>query len=210
MYLARFEANAEEWIQAAALIAPLPSRGSALAPDTWDLVARQLAVAARIPRSTVAHRITAGPGRGLCHTIALTAPVEHERAVREVIARLTRIERTRGESLLFPEDRRQRDEWLERLGSLRWCATADAFSVGGVHLACDFRVSDVLDDLLIDASVGGYELSYQIHVRGAEISPDWVRTVRKRMLTLRDVRGIRPALVEWQEGLARALGHASA
>jgi hypothetical protein len=49
-----------------------------------------------------------------------------------------------------------------------------------------------------------------VHVRAAEVSAEWVRSARKNVLALRDLPGVRPALVTWQEELARALGHATA
>jgi hypothetical protein len=210
MYLARFEGHHGEYVQAAALVASLPADATPRGEPHWDLIVRQLSAAAQIPRATVAHRITLEPAGGLLHTIALTAPLEYERDVREVIARLTRIEAIFGGALSLPQDQRERDRWFDDVGSLRLCPSSETFAVGSAPLACDVRVADVLDDLLIDARVGGYALVYQLHMRAAEVPPEWVRTARKSMLALRDVPGIPDALVERQEQLARGLGEASA
>ena len=210
MYLARFDANGEEWVQAAAVIDGAAARESSSAVDQWELMARQLSAAARIPRATVAHRIAVQAGIGLRQTIALTASVHHEREVREIVAAFTRIERWGGGSVSLAQQPEERDQWLERLGPLRFCATAEAFSVGGVPLACPFRLSPSLDDLLIDACIGGYDLLYQLHIRAADVAPDWVRSARKSMLALRELPGIPAALIDWQEQLARQLGYASA
>lgn len=209
MYLARFEGPDGEYVQAAALV--VPSAAAAVRHErSWDLVARQLSAAARIPRATVAHRVTFDPAAGLRHTLALTAPAGQERALREIVARLTRLDAAFGEALSLPQDQRERDSWFEHVGPLRLCPSAETFAVGSVPLACDFKVADVLDELLIDASVGGYALSYQLHVRAADVSAEAVRAARKSMLALREVPGIPQALLDRQEQLARCLGDANA
>lgn len=210
MYLARFSTDVEDWVQAVAVIdsAPPQSRGS----DSvfWDEIARRLSAAARIPRSTVARRIAVDRRRRLRQTVAVTAPAAQERSVRQVIAGLTRLESITGGVLALPHGREEHDAWLERPGPYRFCSTADGFSVRGVPLACDFRLAAALDELLLDACLGGHELTYQLHVRAAEPDPEWVRAARKNVLALQELPGARPALVEWQEQLARAFGYASA
>ena len=209
MYLARFEGQDGEYVQAAALV--VPSAGATSRRERfWDLVARQLSVAARIPRATIAHRVTFEPASGLRHLLAVTAPAEEERGLREIVARLTRLDAAFGDALSLPLDQRERDSWFGHPGAQRVCPSAETFAVGSVPLACDFRVADALDDLLIDASVGGYTLSYQVHVRAAGIPSEWIRTARKSMLALRDVPGIPQALVDRQEQLGRRLGEADA
>jgi hypothetical protein len=209
MYLARFEGPDGEYVQAAALVVP-SAAGAVRHERSWDLVARQLSAAARIPRATVAHRVTFDPVAGLRHTLALTAPADQEHALREIVARLTRLDAASGGALSLPQDQRERDSWFEHPGALRVCPSAETFSVGSVTLACDFRVADALDDLLIDASVGGYRLSYQLHVRSADIPAESVRVARKSMLALRELPGIPRALLDRQEQLARGLGEANA
>ncbi len=202
MYLARFDAGDGELVQATVQIdAPAAS---------WDLVAAQLSAAARVERATVAYRVGVDASRTLRQIVAVTAPAEHERDVREVVARLTRIERMQGGSLAVPPSRVERDAWMERLGAFRLCATADGFSVTGIPLACDFRLSDVVDDLLTDACITGQPIEYQVHVRAADVSPEWVRAARKNALALRELPGVRASLLELQDHLARALGHAGA
>ena len=202
MYLAHFDAGDGELVQATVQIdAPAAS---------WDLVAAQLSAAARVERATVAYRVGVDASRTLRQIVAVTAPAEHERDVREVVARLTRIERMQGGSLAVPSSRVERDAWMERLGAFRLCATADGFSVSGIPLACDFRLSDVVDDLLTDACITGQPIEYQVHVRAADVSPEWVRAARKNALALRELPGVRASLLELQDHLARALGHAGA
>jgi TIR domain len=209
MYLARFEASGEEWIQATALI-DVDGAGLVAHTPTWDLVTGQLSAAARIPHATVAYRVTLGRARKLNQTIAITATSGHESDIRAVIARLTRIERMRGGTLSIPLERQERDDWMERLGAFRLSSTADSYSVGGIPLACNFRLSEALDDLLTTACLADDEIAYQIHLRAADVFPEWVRSARKNMLALREIPGVRQNLAEWQEELARALGHASA
>jgi hypothetical protein len=209
MYLARFEGQNGDYVQAAALVVPSPGAASR-SGWFWDLVARQLSAAARIPHATVAHRVTFDPAGGLRHALALTAPAGQERALREIIARLTRLDAAFGDAISLPQDQRDRDSWFEHVGPLRLCPSAETFAVGSVPLACDFKVADVLDELLIDASVGGYALSYQLHVRAADVSAEAVRAARKSMLALREVPGIPQALLDRQEQLARCLGDANA
>lgn len=208
MYLARFDTNTEQWIQAVAVIDTAAARPPALIPAYWDEVACHLSAAARIPRATVARRITVDQKRRLRQTVSVTAPAEYERRIREMFARLTRIERMPGGSLSLPQKREERDAWLENVGPLRFRATSESFSVHGVPLACNFRMAPVLDDLLIDACLGGYKLTYQIHMRATEVEPEWLRAARKSVLALHAVPGARQALIDWQEGLARALGYA--
>ena len=209
MYLARFDVGGGELTQAAVRIDPGLS-ASERANAAWDLVAAQLSAAARLPQSTVAYRISVSEERVISQTVALTAPVEYERDVREAVARLTRIERMRGGAVFVPASRQERDQWMEQLGSYRLCATADSFSVAGIPLACDFRVSTALDDLLLNACAAGLAFTYQVHVRAAVVVPDWVRSARKSRLELSDLPGIRPALVTLQDQLASGLGHAHA
>jgi hypothetical protein len=210
MYLARFDVGGGEWIQATVRIDPGSTAGTDRPSAAWDLVATQLSAAARIAQATIAYRIRVDVDRVVRQTVAITAPSEHERDVRESVARLTRVERIQGGAVRVPASRDDRDLWMEQLGAYRLCATADGFFVAGIPLACVFRLSDLLEDLLVDACVAGHVLTYQAHVRAADVSPAWVRTARKSMLALRDVPGIRHGLVELQEQLASALGHAHA
>ena len=86
MYLARFDVGGGELTQAAVRIDPGLS-ASERANAAWDLVAAQLSAAARLPQSTVAYRISVSEERVISQTVALTAPVEYERDVREAVAR---------------------------------------------------------------------------------------------------------------------------
>lgn len=209
MYLARFEVGTDELVQAAAAIEPGGARNGH-SSARWDLIAGQLAAAARIPGATVAHRISLDARRRLRQMVAITANATYERDVRAVLGRLTRLERMRGAAVSLPPAAAQRDAWMEDLGALRLRATPEGFSVAGVPVACAFRVADVLDVLLTDACIAGHAVAYQVHVRGIDVPPDAVRAARKNMLALRDMPGVPAALVEWQDGLARALGYASA
>lgn len=208
MYVARFELGAEEWIQTTAAIDAGGGRGSL--SSAWDLIAGQLSAAARIPRSTVAYRLSLDERRRLRQTVAFAAPSEFLSDVRDVVGRLTRIEGTRGGVVALPADRDERDRWMTQIGALRLCASAAGFSVAGVPLACNFRLTDALDEVLTNAAVAGSAVTYQIHVRAAEVSTESTRSARKSMLALRGLPGVRPALADWQDQLARALGEASA
>lgn len=208
MYLARLGSGAEAWVQAAVAIGGPPRRADGDA--FWDEISRRLSAAALVPRSTVARRIILDTGGRLRQTFILTAPAEHEGAIRRVVAGLTRLERAAGGSVALSQGREEHDRWMEPPGRLRYCPTAEGFFVQGVPLACDFRVAGVLDDLLVDASLGGYTLVYQVHVRAAEIDLEDLRAARRNALALHDLPGARPALVEWQEQLARAFGYAGA
>jgi hypothetical protein len=210
MYLARFDVSGGEWIQAAVLIEPASAATADRVAAMWDLVAAQLSVAARIAQATVAYRISVDTTRRVRQTVTVTAPADHERDVREVVARLTRVERMQGGALSLASARKERDRWMESLGAFRCCATADSFSVARIPLACNFRLSDTLDELLTDACITGHALAYQIHVRAAGVRPDWVREARKSMLALHDLPGICSGLIELQNQLARGLGHAGA
>jgi len=209
MYLARFEGSDDEWIQATAVVeVAADSTGRGL--STWELVAGELSVAARIPDATVGCRLTLDRSRSLHQTITVTTPARHEADLRQSLARLTRIERLRQGAVSLAQARHERDDWMERVGEWRYCATTDAYSVAGIPLACDFRIATVLDELLTHACLAGETLAYQIHLRAVDVSPEWVRSARKNVLQLRDLPGVRSRLVDWQEELARGLGSASA
>lgn len=210
MYIARFETDDGEWIQAVAVINATVTHPAPLVSVYWDEISRHLSSAARIPESTVVHRIKLDDRQCIRQTLSVTVPAELERRLREVMARLTRLERMHSVSISFSQRREERDHWFEDLGPLHVCASSVPFSVRNVKLACDFRVAPFLDDLLIDACLGEYALTYQIHVRYSEIQPEWQRVARKNALALYSLSGAPTALIEWQENLARALGHASA
>lgn len=209
MYLARFDIGGGELAQAAVRIDPGFST-SEYGNAAWDLVAAQLSAAARLPQATVAYRISVSEERVISQTVAITAPAEYERDVREVVARLTRIERMRGGAVFVPSSRQERDQWMEQLGAYRLCGTADSFSVAGIPLACDFRLSASLDDLMMNACAARLAFTYQVHVRTAVVASNWVRSARKSRLELSDLPGIQPALVALQDQLASGLGHAHA
>ncbi|HEX2207539.1 MAG TPA: toll/interleukin-1 receptor domain-containing protein [Longimicrobium sp.] len=209
MYLARFSTD-EEWVQAVVAIESAPPHAHGPGSVFWDEIARRLSAAALIPRSTVARRIAVDARGGLRQTVAVTAPAAQERTVRQIVAGLTRLERMVGGSLALAHHSTQHDAWMEGPGRLRFCSTAHGFSVRGVPLACDFRVAAALDDLLVDARMGGYALAYQVHVRAAEADPDCLRAARKAVLALQELAGAPAALVERQEQLARAFGYAGA
>lgn len=209
MYLARFGADGGDWVQAVVAVesAPPPdARGAVF----WDEIGRRLSAAVRIPRTTVARRVSLdGQGR-LRQIMAVTAPAEEEGSVRRVTAGLMRLERLAGGSLAVAQGPGERDAWIADLGRLRFCSTAEGFSVRGVPLVCDFRIAAALDDLLVDARAGGFALAYQVHVRAAEADLEFLRAARRNVLALQELPGAPSSLVELQERLARAFGHAAA
>jgi hypothetical protein len=208
VYLAHFEAGGREWVQAAARIETgrVPGGGA----SKWKWVARQLCAIARLPESTVGRRIRLDSERLLHQVVALTAPAEYELRLRETVGRLTRTERFTGTSVWLPQLRAERDSWLDVPGQSRFCTAGDSYSVRGVPVACDFRVAPLLNDLLVDACLAGYALTYQVHIRSAQVDSEEARAARRSVLALRDIPGVRDSMMNWQEEMARRLPHARA
>ncbi|HEY4132038.1 MAG TPA: hypothetical protein VGM50_15610, partial [Gemmatimonadaceae bacterium] len=210
MYLARFEGDDTAWVQA---MAELRCSASPLSPASgawWDEVGRQLVSGTRISGATVARRISLDRSRRLTQLVIVTAPQVHESEVRQLFARLTRLEVLLGGSVDIPANREVHDARLNAVPPLQFAPLDDRYAAGDLSLACDFRVEPALDDLLADAALGERALLYQLHARAYRASPDEMRVARKNALQVSMAPGARPTLVALQERLATTLGSAVA
>lgn len=209
MYVARFETESGAWVQAAGELRCTAAPASSQAASWWDEVASQLSAATRIADATVTRRISLDSARRLRQVIALTAPERNESSVRAVFAGLTRLERLLGGSLDLPLTRAAHDQLLGGMPPLRFTPLDENYEAGDARVACNFRVSPALDDLLADAALAGRSLAYQLHARAYRADPEEVRLARKNALALSFATGARPSLIASQESLAKALASAS-
>jgi hypothetical protein len=208
VYLARFETESGTWLQATAALHANTRDLSNGQGTSWHEVTDRIRLVSRAHGTTVALRIALNSARKLVRSFALLTAAEHERLLRLTLAGLTRIER-RGATVFLPLSAQEHDALLAGLPPLRTRTAAEAFAVGGVPLALDFRFSPLLDDLLVDACYGGYRLAYQAHFRAGTVDPECIRSSRKSLLGLDGVRGLRPTLLEWQRTQAREQEHAA-
>lgn len=210
MYLAQFDADDGAWVQAVAELHCNATALSAASTLWWDEVGRQLVNGTRIPNATVARRIAIDASRRLTQLVIITAPAVHEVAVRDVFARLTRLESLLAGSIDMPATREIHDARLVNFPPLQYAALDDRYAAGDLALACDFRVEPALDDLLADAALAGRELLYQLQARTYRATPDEMRAARKNALQVSLTPGARSMLVSVQENLATTLGGAVA
>src|SRR4051812_21413962 len=209
MYVARFESDAGNWVQAIACL-PAIAPAARRAAEWWEEIPHHLRGAARIPGATVLRRISIDRERRLRQVVGITAPAEHEGAVRRVMAGLTRLERLIGGTVEAPVRAEDHDTALSTVPPLRFSPQAETFAMGGLAIACDFRIAPILDDLLADACLHGQELSYQMHLRNAEPDREVLRAARRQALNLQSVPGAGTVVGEWQDGLAKAYAGSAA
>lgn len=161
--------------------------------------------ASRIQGSTAIRRISLDRDRGLSQLVAVMAPADEDRTIREAFAWLTHIERRFNAAVQLPLTRRDHDAALQDIPRVRFNTSAEAFSVAGVQLACDYRVAPSVDELLLTAAAANQSLSYQLHIRSFAATADAARAARKNVLALASLSGAPERLVSRQEHLARGL-----
>jgi hypothetical protein len=210
MYIARFDTDRGEWLQAIATTHTTASVGEA-ASQWWEELGRLLCRAVRdVPESTIARRISLDERRQLHQMVSVAAPVAQEQRVRYVFGVLTRLDRIRGGTIDIPLSPKEHDQWSITASSLRFSTRDVALSINGSPIICDLRIFPVLDELLADAALRGAALSYQIHVRSVALDTEVVRAMRKATLVLEARLGASSQIVQWQDRLARHAGLARA
>jgi hypothetical protein len=203
MYLARFEADAGDWLQGVAALPVTPPPASH--PGWWSELERVLRDATLIDGVSVSRRISLG-GHGLLRQLVmLLARAEHEAEIRRLLAGLTRLEAAASGSVVLPATRDEHDAWVADVPDLRWSSMSESFAAGGIPLGLDFRVAPSLEPLLVAAKADGARFAYQMILRAIRPDPEESRAARRGVLALSDQPGARTALVEWQEGMARGL-----
>ena len=161
--------------------------------------------ASRIPAATAVWRVSLDSDGGLSQLVAVMAPVDAERTIREAFAGLTHIERRFNATVQLPLTRQDHDAALQDIPRFRFTTSAEAFSVAGVRLACDYRVAPSVDELLLAAAAAAHALSYQLHIRSFAATADAARAARKNVLALASLPGAPERLMSRQERLARDL-----
>jgi hypothetical protein len=174
-------------------------------PGTCQEVAKFALRASRILGSTVVWRISVDRARRLSQLVAVMAPANADRTIREAFASFTRIERRFNAAVQLSPTRRDHDSALHDLPRVRFTTSAEAFSVAGVRLACDYRVAPSVDELLLTAASAEQALSYQVHIRSFAASAEAARAARKNVLALASLPGASERLLARQEHLARGL-----
>jgi hypothetical protein len=208
MYIARFDLDSRQLVQVSARI----ECGSAYGQNkaNWDWVGRQLSAAIRSPGFAISRRIRLDQNRKLQQIIALTAPSSQEASLRVAVANLTRAERFPSVSMSLPATRADRDQWFDLPGTARFCTAGDNYFIRGIPVACDFRILPLLNSLLVEACLAGYEVTYQVHIRSIRIDPEHIRQARRFVVELRDVPVARERFIADQQRLAWRMEQAAA
>jgi hypothetical protein len=203
MYLARFEADAGEWLQGVAAIPVTPPPDAR--PGWWSELESVVRDATLIDGMSVSRRVSLGGDGLLRQLVMVLARSEHEPEIRRLLARLTRLEAAVSGSVALPGARDEHDAWVADVPDLRWSTTAESFAAGGIPLGLDFRVGPSLDRLIVAAEAHGALFAYQVNLRALRPEPEESRAARRGVLALSGQPGARPDLVEWQERMARGL-----
>jgi hypothetical protein len=155
-------------------------------------------------------RVTFDPGVSLHRALFACAPQARSMQLRRFLAPFTRLEALVTGSATLPLSREDYDVVADDVPLMRCRVATPSFQARGARLACDFRVSPLLDSLFAQADAYGYRLGYHVNVRFVEIDRERIRTARKNSLEVRDLRGIPWPLVMMQQRLADQLLHATA
>lgn len=210
MYLASFDTETDQFLQGCAQFPHLSPALDAPADLWWRDYTRLLLCSKAVEGGTVSLRILSGTARVLERVLIVSAPATEEAALRRYFGSLTCLENVVEGSVVLPLRREEHDDLIGGLPTYHCRIAAPTYCSGEIWLACDFRVAPLLDELLSEATLAGYRLGYQAHVRRLTVEPTWLRNARRNALRLRGLQGMPEAVVTMQERLADGLANASA
>jgi hypothetical protein len=210
MYIATFDTPEGAIVQGMVRLPTLPRLAADERAVWWQTFQQLVRGIHGINLTGASLRLMLNPGASLNRVLFASAPAERVMQLRRFFASFTRLEALVSGSAELPLSREEYDVVADDFPALRCLVATPNYRAGTVWFACDFRVSPLLDSLLIEADAYGYRLGYQMNLRPLTLNRDVMRAARVNALAVEDVAGVSDALAAQQRRLAVQLTHATA